>query len=113
MPSSWLDRADRVQRANVRALGDPISYTPAGGSEITTTPEGSELRGVFQAEGALVTLETGMLQRTNVPQVGVRLADFDPPASVGGLITARGTTYRIDDINPDGEGGAVLGLSRL
>lgn len=106
MSSSEL--ADRTLRVAIRVHGEAYTYTPEGGAELTLGVNGAALRGVFDRAGALIPLETGMLQRTGIPQLGIRLADLPEPAKKGAKVVVRSTAYRIDDIDPDGQGYAVL-----
>jgi hypothetical protein len=47
------------------------------------------------------------------PALGVSLADFPAEPVKGDTLVREGLTYRVDDIQPDGEGGADLILHRV
>ena len=99
-----------------RAEGEPeIVVTVLGQAPVLLDTNGQPLAGVFDAAGALVAIgDAGVLQRTTTPQLGIRLSDY--PVGVPDrttTITVAGAAYQVADVEPDGQGGAVLMLRKL
>ena len=67
---------------------------------------------VFDERGLEVSPEGGILVRTGNPQLGVRLSDLAKAPEQGDDVTVNGVAYLVTDVNPDGEGGALLDLRR-
>ncbi len=109
------DLAALMNAAVVGNLGIPITFIDAAGVEHTTTPAGDELRGVFDDRAIeLPATEAGRTQ--SGPWVMVTLADL-PEAPEPTVYLAEwpgfiinGTTYRISEIQRNGQGAARIFL---
>ena len=89
-----------------RTEGAPvIAYAPVAGDPLV-------LVAVFDAVGTVVDLATGVAQRTNVPSLGVVLADFATPPRPGDSVDIDAVNYKVSDVELDGQGGATLLLRR-
>lgn len=95
--------ADRMLRKAIFALGEDVTYRHQDGGR-------AKVSGVFTAEGEAVDLETESMVRAYAPRIGVRLADFKTKPRQGDTLEIDGKTFRVNDIEPDGFGGATLWL---
>jgi hypothetical protein len=91
------------------AFGEPVTYTPKGGSAFALT-------GVFDRQYlALDLLDEQSGVATRKPVLGVRAADF--PAGVQPLqsdqvtVPSVGLTYVVRTVKPDGHGHVLLELN--
>ena len=96
----------------IRIFGKPAAYTPPEASEPLDLPA---LKAVFEAAHQFVDLSSEMPVSTTAPGALVRLADFpaEQQPERDGVLTVEGKDYTIVDIQPDGEGGALLPLHEV
>src|SRR5689334_7498274 len=99
---------DKAVLAPVMAVfGEAVTYRPAGGSPFA-------MHGVFDEAYHSVSLtENGQSITTEMPVLGVRLADFaghNPPKQ-GDKLSVRGGVYVVKDVHLDGHGHAKLMLN--
>lgn len=84
-------------------MGTPVAYRPHGGAPFTA-------RGVFGDPPELIMLGDGVEVESSGPQLFVDLVDFDPEPARGDELDVAGGTYTVSDVDPDGDGGALLKL---
>lgn len=99
--SDLLAVADRAVQDH---LGGVVSYKPGW-------PKGPavEVKGVFHDSYQRIDL-AGIAAQGSGPAVFVRLSDLpsDPNKDEKAAVTARGVEYLVREVQPDGEGGAML-----
>ncbi|SLN77591.1 head-tail joining protein [Oceanibacterium hippocampi] len=96
------DLAARARRANRRAFGQVVTYRPVVGLAF-------ELEAIYTGEHARRDLaEMGL--STGMPVIDVDLDDFAVPPAQGDTVEVGEVTWRVADIRPDGDGGALLDL---
>lgn len=89
------------------AFAEPVLYQPTGGAPLT-------ISGVFDEAYAEVQELDGVPVSSVFPVLGVRLSQFgDTPPDSGDRLTIvrTGTTYVVNNVNPDGHGWATLPLN--
>jgi hypothetical protein len=98
---SWAALADRVNVAARDVFAEAVTYTPAGGSAVAlNTP--------FDAAWEEVVIQDGVPVSAVAPMLSVRLADLPAAPRQGDTFTARGASYRVKVVKPDGHGWAKL-----
>ena len=102
---SWPAFADLVNVATRDTFGEPATYAPQGGAAPVS------LTAVFEENALVVSTELGVLIRSGRPGIGVVLADIPVPPRRGDQVTIRSTAYKVQDVDPDGQGGAKLLLN--
>lgn len=92
----------------IQVFGEPVTYQPTGGSAFVVS-------GIFDEAYREVDLAGGMAATTEVPVLGVRMADFPtPPQQDDTLVIQRlNATYAVREVRLDGHGGAKLMLNFL
>ncbi len=105
---SQTSRAARMQRTVLRLEGEDVLYHPTDGGAAVT------VRACFRSAHKALDLDTGSTVNSTDPLCDVLLADLPelPRAGVS-AVTARGTRYVVREIQPDGEGMALLALQRM
>lgn len=90
----------------MRTFARSVTYTAPGGS-----PETRE--GVFDREHEVIRSDgPGADFSSTAPVLGIRLADWDPAPVKGGVIAIDAETFRVFDVQPDGQGGADVILKK-
>lgn len=103
---SWPAIADKILQTTIGAFGQPVTYTPSGGSPIT-------INGVFDAAHSEVGMGSHVPGVSSVsPRLGIRLADLPAKPKKGDLVAIGATTYRVIDSEEDGDGGSTLRLQK-
>lgn len=103
-----LVNVSQARRAGLRTFGDPVLYQPATG-----TPFQVPLA-VFTAPFEAIELGGGEASvSTGTPTLGVDLADFPSAPAIGDTLVREGVTWRVSDVQRDGQGGATLRLQRF
>lgn len=103
---AFRDAMDRVAGAVTRHLGEgDISYVRGRGSAIT-------IRAVFQDSHLEVDPTTGGVISVQQPEMLIRNADLPFAPRAGDAVAVRGTTYRVVDVQPDGNAATLLRLNR-
>lgn len=87
---------------SMTAFAAEVSWTPAGGSEITG------LRGVLGDDYVEVDLGNEASMSTTSPVLGIRLSEWPDSPAPDDTITINAKTYAIWDTQQDGEGGLKL-----
>ena len=102
---SWTDLADLAHLAVRATFGRAVTYARGASSD--------EVRAVFdpsKPDPATSTVQTVTVRR---PVLTVRLADLpNGVAEQGDQVTVDAVIYRVEDVRPDGSGGADLVLRR-
>lgn len=109
---SWSDLAEAALRIVLDTFGEPVLYHPRGDDGAARTP--FALTGVFEAAHQLVDLGGETPLSSVHPTLSVALSDFpanDPPRPDDELAVADGA-WRVFEVQPDGQGGALLILKR-
>lgn len=90
-------------------FGEPVTYTPAGGSPLSITA-------IFDEAYTPVQLVADPEVNAVMPVLGVQLsqfpAGFDPRNAQGDTFIARGKSYVVKNGKPDSHGGARLEANR-
>lgn len=86
-------------------FGQAMTYTAPGG-------EAQSVRAVFDAAHQVVNLDGEVPVSGTQPVLDVWLADLDPTPVRNGIVVVAGTSYRVSDVQPDGNGWAKLILVR-
>lgn len=102
---AWSDAATMAQQAARTALGDSVTYTPDGGS-------GESITAPFFSAFESVTLQGDVPVISEGPACAVYIADLTQTPVAGDTITANSVVYTIEEVRLDGEGAALLMLSR-
>lgn len=92
----------------VGVFGEAVEYRPQ--------PSGTaySFRGIFNEKTLIQDITTGSLVLVDHPTLGVKLSDLSSGhPKQGDRISVRGTEYRIEKIERDGEAGAVLVLMKV
>ncbi|MEM7308899.1 MAG: hypothetical protein AAF682_19610 [Planctomycetota bacterium] len=94
-----------------------VTWITSAGSQVTTTPAGESLRGIFRDAWADVDVGLEVGVRDVQPTLDVRLAHLpEEPRERGRLVVntlAGPTHFEIVDAQPDGEGMTKLVLHRV
>ncbi len=98
---------DKAVLAPVMAVfGEQVTYMPAGGAPFMIT-------GVFDAQYKGVDFAGGMDVQTDMPVLGIRLAEFPviPRQKDQLRIERTGELFAVREVQPDGHGAAKLLLN--
>lgn len=103
--TAWQSMTRNVLGAAMSTFGETVTWRPG--------LEGHrELTAIFRAAHAAVDLGQGAIATVD-PELDVRLSDVGEPPREGDKVIVRGLSYRVSEVQPDGEGGAKLKLKRL
>lgn len=105
---AWNDAADDVLAACMDVFGDAHSVDFA--APVVVKSAFGTGRGVFDAAHELVDTGGEFPVSTTAPVLGIRLSEFTVVPEMGNEVVIDGANYRIDDVQPDGQGGAKLML---
>lgn len=94
---------DQALGVCVGALGEPVSYTPQGGSVVT-------VQGIFSNPFYEIVSPGGVPVLTRKPTLGIQLSSLPVEPKIGDAVTVRSVNYTVSDVNDDGQGGADLFL---
>lgn len=99
----WNAATERLLGVAMSTFGgkDPVTYTPVTGSP-------KEIKAIFDAEFQSIDNKTGLPLSSTQPALGVRLSDLPAAPRKGDHVTVKGTTYKVMESQPDGQGGALL-----
>ncbi len=102
---SWIDLAAGVIESAQSTFGESVTYTPAGGSPATVV-------GIFNDIFEVIDQNGGGIMSAR-PTLGVAVADFDTLPAPDDEFTIRSVTYKVQEIQRDGEAGLVLHLHKV
>tara|TARA_R110002074_G_scaffold253081_2_gene425070 strand:- start:16479 stop:16814 length:336 start_codon:yes stop_codon:yes gene_type:complete len=105
---TWNEAADDILAACMDVFGD--AHTVAFVAPVVVNAEFGTGRGVFDAAHELVEMGGEGPVSTTGPVLGIRLSEFTVPPVEANEVVIDGATYRINDVQPDGQGGAKLML---
>jgi hypothetical protein len=112
----WEDMTAATRSACFGAFHDkrPFSYAlRKGGDWVALSPAGYPLEGIYREHHKDIDIETGATIDTYRPELDVEISAL-PAYPVEGHLAQLGTVvYRVDKVDPDGEGGAKLVLMKL
>ncbi len=87
-------------------FGVAVTHTPAAGGGPYSR------RGIFdRAHEMVATGGDGQPVSTTAPVLWIALTDWSPAPVQGDSVTVGGQAWRVDDVQPDGSGGADIILS--
>jgi hypothetical protein len=102
----------------IAVFGKPVTFTPAASQPAA---EPYQISGIWEEQHIDIQLDQGGVLSANNLDLGVRLHDFAAVPRQNDIIAISDTTlwrpeligtYLVDDIKPDGQGGAKLVLKR-
>lgn len=99
MANNWPGAVDRVLGAALSEFGEAVTFTPATGPALAVS-------GVFNNVWREIDAASGLPVSSNQPNLGIRLSDFPTPPIEGDKFLIRLATFRVVDVQEDGEGGA-------
>lgn len=105
--ASWSEMVGGLHdAAKATFAADSVVYTPAG------QPAISDLQAIFRQSGIALDDQVGVAVRIDQPVLDVKLADLPQFPTRQDTVDVNGTSYRVDGVDPDGEGMARLYLKR-
>lgn len=102
---SWSALTDNLTKATVKTFGQPVTYQPLSLPAVS-------LMAIFDDKYQAVDPDSGAIITSTQPMLRVRIADLPRNPLQGDLVTISGVTYRVNDFEPDGGGGAMLLLHK-
>ena len=102
---AWVDLASLSQDATTALLGQPVTYTPAGGVAESVT-------GIFDAAAQVVSVAGDMEILTVAPVCAFDISDLTQTPVAGDTVIVNSVTYYIEGVHLDGSGGADCTLNR-
>lgn len=99
---SWEDLVDLVNVAARDQLG--------GVATVTLADSSVEVQAIFDRTHRHIDPDTGVTISTDDPRLAIRLADLPFEPDLETRVTWGDQTYRVIDVQPDGQGMAVLRL---
>lgn len=85
---------DGLAEAFTSALGEPVTYTPAGGAP-------AAISGIFELQAQAVFADPGA--ESVAPRLSVNRADLAADPAAGDAVIVRGTAYAVRVARPDGK----------
>jgi hypothetical protein len=99
----WADTVDRALKTAIGAFKSSATYTRALAPSSPIV-----LNGVFDVPHQSVDPQTGVPVQSTQPRFGIRLADLPAVPASGDQLVRAGVTYRVLEVEEDGQGGAEL-----
>lgn len=108
----WREMADSLLDRCTKTFDyGGITYQPVAVGDDSSSPDAFTVAGVFDAAHLSLQIHDGVEYSTVGPTLGVRLSDFQVPPAQGDIVLIDDTTsYEVIDVQPDGQGGALLVL---
>jgi len=100
---SFLAKASRMLGTLKRRLGEEMLYRHNSGGSVT-------ICAVWNREHEIVDADTETVVSTNNPHIGVQLSDLLMPPVEDDEVVFCGITYRVVDVEEDGQGAAQIQL---
>jgi len=104
--SSWTDLVDGILRETGKVFGETIRFIPSSGASFDVVAVYDTRYTVESFDGMSTNVQT-MTHR-----LGVRLKEFSISPEEGDRIILREEGFRVIEVQPDGQGGAVLIVQR-
>jgi hypothetical protein len=101
---AWSDLVNTLDTACLATFGIAVTFTPQDGSGE------QQITGIIQNPAMAEDYVPGSVQGTAVVRLFVRFAGIAPAPRMGDTITMNGTTYDVQEVAVDTQGGAVLKL---
>lgn len=103
--SNWRDRSSRIWDSLKSHFGETITYTPAVGDPV-------EIQAMI--DKAFISLDpaSGAAQVSTKPMIGVKKADLEADPKADDTVEMRGATYRVVEVQDDGQAGWDLILHK-
>lgn len=98
------DLANRALKAALYGMGEPITYMRGD--------ESWQVKGMFQSAHIALDPETGGPVSSQQPIVGVNGRDLPITPKTSDRVAARGSVWRVRDVQPDGHTGFMLMLQK-
>jgi hypothetical protein len=101
----FTDLLASADRAALQHLGSTVRYAPKVGDPV-------EVRGIYDAAYLKATVGQAGVSGS-VPAVFLMLSDLpEDPSSGNATITVDGASFKVREVQKDGQGGVVLQLTR-
>lgn len=98
----WPDLVDGMNTVLTDQLGIDVSHQPlAGGGPHSR-------RGIFGNAMVAVDQGTEVADVKSRPTLGIKVSDWSPKPVQRDRIIVNGTTYYVEELQEDGEGGAIV-----
>lgn len=102
---AWSDITSSILNQGIAAFGQSVTYIPAKGTAQT-------ISGVLDASSTDLALGHGAPVSSVSPKLGIRLADLSSKPAKGDVVQIGSATYRVIDVENDGQGGTSLRLQK-
>jgi len=103
---SFLAKTDLMLGTLKRSLGEKMIYQHLDGGEVAITA-------VWNREHEIVDANTETIVSTVHPHIGVQLKDLIQPPKENDTVLFLGNTFRVIDVEEDGQGAAQIILFKL
>lgn len=100
---SFLGKTRLMLGTLKRSLGETMTYKHKGGGSVNITA-------VWNREHQTVDPDTEVIVSSNNPHIGVQLSDLLKPPKDDDQVVFQGDTYRVVDVEEDGQGAAQIVL---
>jgi hypothetical protein len=104
--STWGRIADSCMKTVQATFGEEVIYSPSSGPK-------QSIRGIFRTHFLGIETEAGVGVGTMCPSLEVRLLDLQSPPKAKDQSLIRDVQYKVTEVKPDQEGGALLILMRI
>lgn len=104
---TWQTMQDRMHRTALTTFGKAITYIPVDGTEYPVA------KAIFDKNFLAVDPNTGATVQSTNPMLKLRLADLQRAPKAGDRVRVDGVTYRINEPQPDSEGGLMIELDKV
>lgn len=99
---TWAGDLEGMRGTQLDAFGVATTFQPSAGDPVS-------VRGIFQRDYVDVHEGEAGISSTG-PAVWYRRSDLAVDPAVGASVVHSGTTYRVIQVKPDGQGGVTLRL---
>lgn len=103
--TDFRNKVDQVLSAGMKVFGESVEFHPASGGIFIVDA-------VFNNSYHTVDPSTQQAIEVTQPNLGVNLNDVKFEIKQGDAVVVRHVKYRIEEYNPDGQGGAQLFLHK-
>lgn len=112
--SRWGQMSQLLRRACREAFGVPVTYLPSHKTRPELAGASFETTAILDERRQVTTLggEPGLEVASTVTTLDLRLADLPVVPREGDEVMVGNVTYRIQEALPDGQGSALLILTR-
>ena len=103
---SFKDLVGNLLEVAIPTFGEVVEYRPQTGGRYS-------LRAVLDRSFAQLDPETQIPVSINQPRLGIKLSDIAGEPRQGDTVRVNQESFRVNEIQEDGQGGAYLLLTRL